>query len=401
MHPTFHECLCTVSGAVNDRYGGAGMKTEQDRKPVLTAVVPVYNGERYLRETVERIRGIRSLDWELILIDDGSSDGSGAICAEFEELDDRIRCFRQENRGIAASRNRGICQAQGEYICFWDQDDILLPEGCLALLQQMQTEDAQMGMCSTERSIHGKRSGFERVQDGIYAGAKVQQELLYPLLFRGFRYDFAESSNYFYGSVWKCIFRTDFIRENHIEFKRFINYEDDWIFVTHALSLAKRAVTVSVPGYCWRVNEQSESHRGEYIEDLQERFAALDGYVMPYLEKGMAKDKAVFDAYRKVSLCEHYIDSYRNAANVCSAAERRRCHRLVRDYLRETGYREQIACVHKLRSSAYRKKVILMSLRYGGVGATFIISRIYDILERRMSSVQWIVRMERSKKMKR
>lgn len=376
------------------------MRMEQGRKPVLTAVVPVYNGERHLRETVERIRNIGIREWELILIDDGSSDGSGAICAEFEALDDRIRCFRQENRGIAASRNRGLLLAQGEYICFWDQDDILLPEGCLALLHQMQAEDAQMGMCSTERSIHGKQSSFERMQDGVCTGERVQRELLYPLLFRGFRYDFAESRSYFYGSVWKCIFRTDFIKDNHIVFKNFINYEDDWIFVTHALSVAKRAVTVSAPGYCWRINEQSKSHRGEYVEDLQERFAALDEYVLSYLETGMAKDKAVLASYRKISLCEHYVDSYRNAANAHSAAERGQCHRQVRDYLRKTGYREQITCLHKLSSSAYRKRVILMSLKYGGVGVTFIISRIYDILERRMSGIQWIVRMERKRKMK-
>lgn len=382
------------------------------KEPCLTVVMPVYNGERHLRETLERFAQIQYNEMELLLIDDGSTDASGAICGEYEVLDGRIRCIRQSNQGIAASRNRGLELARGEYICFWDQDDIVIPEAYFRLLHKMQTEHAQIGLCSTGRVIKGIISDYESLRGGDYAGEEVRRQLLYPLLFRGYRYSFADADNYLYGSVWKCIFRTDFVRDNRIRFRRFVNYEDDWIFVTQALCFADKAVTVSDTGYCWRVNEESESHRGTYIGDLPDKFDALDRFVLAYLSRGI-KNKKIIAEYNNVIMCEHYIDLYRNAANMHNTAyirtaqvtdsganDRKKCRGQIREYLLRTDYRRRIACRKYLKSSAYRRRIILGSLRYGGIGFAYMISRIYDRLEDAMSRIQWIVRLERQRKMK-
>lgn len=371
--------------------------------PLFTAVIPVYNGEQHLRETLEHITQIECQEMELLLIDDGSSDRSSVICREFEACDGRIRYIRQKNQGIAASRNRGIELARGEYICFWDQDDLVIPEGYLALLHKMQAEHAQMGMCNTRRIIQGKTSDYESIRDGVYSGEEVRRKLLYPLLFRGYRYSFADTGDYLYGNVWKCIFRTGFVRDNHIQFKRFVNYEDDWIFVTQALCASDKVAAVSDAGYCWRVNEGSESHKKAYIKDLQKRFNALDQYVLSYME-GSIKEAGVLEEYRKVNLCEHYVDLFRNAASIRNAAgrennSRRICYEHMREYLLSTDYKRQLTCRKYLKKAAYRRRVILNSLRYGGIKVTCVISRLYDRLETRMERVQWIVRMERHRKM--
>lgn len=377
-------------------------KTE-DPKPLLTAVMPVYNGERHLRETLDHIVKIQEQDMELLLIDDGSMDASGAICREYEALDRRIRYIRQDNQGIAASRSRGIELARGEYICFWDQDDIVIPEGYFKLLYKIQAGHSCMGMCSTKRMIGGEMSAFEKITEGVYDGEEVRRKLLYPLLFRGYTYPFAQGKDYLYGSVWKCIFRTDFVKEHGIDFRRFVNYEDDWIFVTRALCCADRVVTSRKAGYCWRVNEGSESHRGVYIPDLCERFAALDQYVTGYLEEGI-REAEVLTEYRKVSLCEHYVELFRNAANIRFAqgktgGERRVCRERMRTYLRQTDYKNCLACRKYLRSSAYRRRIVLFTLRYGGVEAARIVSGIYGRLETGLSRIRWITRMERKRKM--
>lgn len=381
-------------------------------EPFVTVVMPVYNGERHLRETLERFTQMAYCRMELILVDDGSTDAGGAICREYEAMDERIRYIRQSNRGIAASRNRGIELARGEYIGFWDQDDIVIPEGYFALLHKIQSEHAQMGMCGTGRLIGDKMSDFEKLRNGVCSDDEVRTQLLYPILFRGYRYPFADAENYIYGSVWKCIFRTDFVRDNHIRFRRFINYEDDWIFVTRALCFADKAVTVSDTGYCWRVNDASESHRGTYIGDLPDKFDALDRYVLDYLSQGI-KSKKILAEYNNVTMCEHYIDLYRNASNVHGTAhissaqdtggdmsDSRKCRRQIREYLLRTDYRKRIACRKYLKSSAYRRRVVLASLRYGGIASTYIISRCYDRLEEGLSRIQWIVRLERRRKMK-
>lgn len=374
--------------------------TPQTEEPLLTVVIPVYNGERHLRKTLEHILKIKFRAMELILIDDGSTDASGEICMEYEARDERIRYIRQDNRGIAESRNRGIELARGEYIGFWDQDDIVIPKGYFALLHKMREEHAQMGMCSTSRMIRGKMSSYENLGNSVCSGDEVRTHLLYPILFRGYRYPFADTEHYLYGSVWKCIFRTDFVRNNHIRFKKFIHYEDDWIFVTHALCFADRAVTTAETGYCWRINEESESHTGVYIEDMPEKFEGYDRYVLDYLSQGI-NNKKVLAEYKNVGMCEHYIDLYRNAANIRgTGSDRDKCRRRIREYLLRTDYKKRIACRKYLTNTAYRRRIILGSLRYCGIEFTYNISRIYDRLETDMSRLPWIVRLERRRKMK-
>ena len=378
-------------------------ETGEKSRILITAVMPVYNGERHLRETLAHFREMPLQDMELILIDDGSTDASGTICKEYEAADRRIRYNRQENQGIAASRNRGLDLARGEYVCFWDQDDIVLPEGYMTLLTKMREAQACMGMCSTRRLICGEMSDFEKITEGIYNGEDVRRKLLYPLLFRGYTYPFARGADYLYGSVWKCIFRTDFVREHRISFKSFVSYEDDWIFVTRALCCADRVAASREAGYCWRVNEESESHRGVYSPDLCERFATLDEYVAGYLKEGI-REVEVLTEYRKVSLCEHYVELCRNAASLRYARDtteggRRTCRRRMTAYLRRTDYKNCLACRKYLRSSAYRRRIVLFALRYGGVEAARIISGIYGRLETGLSGIRWITRLERQRKM--
>ena len=97
--------------------------------PKISVVMPVYNGEKYLREAIESILDQTYQDFEFIMVNDASTDGSGSILSEFANLDQRIRILTNEsNLGIAGATNRGIAQARGEYIALMDQDDISLPE---------------------------------------------------------------------------------------------------------------------------------------------------------------------------------------------------------------------------------------------------------------------------------
>lgn len=89
----------------------------------VSIIIPVYKAERYLRECVDSILGQTATDFELILIDDGSPDNSGAICDEYAARDARIRVFHQKNAGVAKTRERGIELAQGKYIFWVDADD--------------------------------------------------------------------------------------------------------------------------------------------------------------------------------------------------------------------------------------------------------------------------------------
>lgn len=94
-------------------------------KIFISIIVPVYNVEKYLRECLDSISQLKTVTWEAILVDDGSTDTSGKICDEYAKQDSRFRVIHQKNAGVSAARNAGLDAAKGEWIWFVDSDDIV------------------------------------------------------------------------------------------------------------------------------------------------------------------------------------------------------------------------------------------------------------------------------------
>ena len=105
--------------------------------PFFSIIVPVYRAEDFLDDCVRSILSQSFSDFELLLVDDGSPDGCGALCDKFAKADRRVRAFHQENRGVSAARNLGLLNATGTYILFVDADDHLVP-GALAAIREVQ-----------------------------------------------------------------------------------------------------------------------------------------------------------------------------------------------------------------------------------------------------------------------
>ena len=91
----------------------------------LSIIIPVYQAEKYIEDTVASVCKQELQDWELILVNDGSTDCSGDICDALAQNDDRITVIHQSNLGQSAARNRGMERARGEYLFFMDNDDLL------------------------------------------------------------------------------------------------------------------------------------------------------------------------------------------------------------------------------------------------------------------------------------
>ena len=91
--------------------------------PAISVIVPVYRAEKFLDACVESVLSQTFTDWELLLIEDGSPDGSGALCDEYAAKDPRVRAFHQENGGVSSARNLGLAHAEGQCIAFLDSDD--------------------------------------------------------------------------------------------------------------------------------------------------------------------------------------------------------------------------------------------------------------------------------------
>lgn len=113
----------------------------------VSVIVPVYQAERYLSACVESILQQSFQDFEIILVDDGSPDGSGKICDEYAAKEPRIRVIHQENQGQAAARNHALTMARGKFLCFVDSDDLIHPKMLELLYGALEKSGAPMAMC--------------------------------------------------------------------------------------------------------------------------------------------------------------------------------------------------------------------------------------------------------------
>lgn len=118
----------------------------------VSIVVPVYNTAEYLPACLDSILAQSFTDFELILVDDGSTDDSLRICEAYAFRDARIRVFHQQNAGVSAARNLGVEQAQGDWLCYVDSDDVVLPAYLQDMLEAADAEDCLvMGNISDSR----------------------------------------------------------------------------------------------------------------------------------------------------------------------------------------------------------------------------------------------------------
>ncbi|MFB4033578.1 glycosyltransferase family 2 protein, partial [Streptococcus pneumoniae] len=115
---------------------------------LISVIVPVYNVEEYLKQCLDSILEQTFSNYEVILVNDGSTDSSGLICQEYAEKDTRIRYFEKENGGLSDARNYGIEQAQGEYLTFVDSDDLLDASHLTILYDALVNNDADISIAN-------------------------------------------------------------------------------------------------------------------------------------------------------------------------------------------------------------------------------------------------------------
>ncbi|MBO5019506.1 MAG: glycosyltransferase family 2 protein [Clostridia bacterium] len=133
---------------------------------VVSIIVPIYNSEKYLNRCIDSILSQTFKDFEVILVNDGSSDNSGKICDDYALNDNRVKVLHKQNGGVSAARNDGIRAASGEYIMFVDSDDYI-DSGMLQFMLEKQAGDVELVICST-RIVGVQATQDFHLRDGEY-----------------------------------------------------------------------------------------------------------------------------------------------------------------------------------------------------------------------------------------
>jgi glycosyltransferase involved in cell wall biosynthesis len=228
-------------------------------KVKISIVVPVYNAEEYLDRCLHSVLDQEFTSYEVILVDDGSTDASWLICDRYSSTDPRFITLHQPNKGVSAARNAGINMAQGEYVMFLDADDALLPDALESMVTSASGEDVVIGGYGV--FINNVPSSEVMPADTVsYKGhdyARFFEDNLLP---------YCELLD----APWAKLFRTKAIRR--IRFNEDMDYAEDKLFVFEVLSKCTSILTVSkaVYGYYKRPGSLgSDISSDQHIRKLQ------------------------------------------------------------------------------------------------------------------------------------
>ncbi|MCL2094172.1 MAG: glycosyltransferase [Treponema sp.] len=209
---------------------------------ILSVIIPVYNAEAHLTRCLDSLLSQTFPDFECILINDGSADGTPGLCDAYAARDSRFRVFHQQNQGTSQSRRFGLSQAQGDYIVFVDSDDWVEP-GYLGAVKDL--IDQTNPDCIFFDFFQGTGLGKER-----YQGQGIKN-LSAPALTQGVL------EGRVFSCLWNIIFKSDFFRTQGVQFSPGINYGEDTLFVLDLLLAGPKISYLPRAFYHFCLNEAS------------------------------------------------------------------------------------------------------------------------------------------------
>ena len=231
---------------------------------MISVIIPVYNVEPYLRKCLDSVVGQTYQDLEILIVDDGSTDGSGKICDEYKK-DARVRVFHTENRGLSAARNQGLDEAKGDWIGFVDSDDWIEPDMYELLIERAMETGADVVECGCYTDFASARIERPAIKRTV-SGEEAVEALIKD-----------EIRTQVWNKIWKYQLFTE------IRFPEGCSFED----VATTYRLIQDTTVTGTPGnyYHWiqRESSISQSHDRQNLIDYwsahKQRYEDLKGFV--------------------------------------------------------------------------------------------------------------------------
>lgn len=236
--------------------------------PRISVIVPVYNAEKWLRRCVDSILAQTFTDFEVLLIDDGSTDGSGAICDEYAIQDQRVRVFHKPNGGVSSARNLGLDSAQGEWMTFADSDDYIESNMLVRMIKKINDEQADIVIADY----------FETSKDRDIKVSQNLQSLKSEDLISGLL------QGHIIGSTCNKLFSKRLFTDNDIHFPKDIDYCEDLIAIVQILLHNPKVVVLSGAFYHYDTST-TDSITRKYTSKLYEHQKRAATFLQFFLGK--------------------------------------------------------------------------------------------------------------------
>lgn len=276
----------------------------------FSVIIPAYNCAGTLEATVRSIQLSGLYDYEIILVDDGSTDGTAALCDELSGKFAEIRCVHQQNAGVSAARNRGIDEAQGEYLWFVDADDTV-DEGSItdaAKVAEEQKPDMLIFGMSFDFYHKGKVYRRENLVPP-YDGAILLEQL------KSHFKEFYECNSL--TPVWNKFCRKDIIVEHKIAFHKDMILMEDFLFVLELLAHCENIYCVPKAIYRYKQAEnEKNAFRLERIDDLTKYMAPFEAAA-----KNLGGESVILELYKMLLTQRLYYAALKDIKRILNEQE--------------------------------------------------------------------------------
>ena len=236
---------------------------------MISIVIPVYNSAEHLEKCLVSVAAQVYMSWECILVDDGSTDDSGAICYAWAAKDERFTVFHQHNQGVSAARNRGIEVARGEWLCFIDSDDWV--DSIFLETLYSHTTETDLVISGQIREFHdGKTIVYQPDKTGTFPLNAQQTDTFVELNRRLLLY-----------APHEKLFRTDIIKEKRLSFPIGCQYGEDLVFNFQYLAHISKITMVNTALYHYTIGTETLSNKlrpNQFDEDYAQWHIIKDFY---------------------------------------------------------------------------------------------------------------------------
>ena len=229
----------------------------------VSIVVPCYKVEKYIGQLIESIQAQTFKDIEVILVEDGSPDKTGAICDEYAANDPRLHVIHKANGGVSAARNDGLQATSGEYIIFCDSDDYLPEDAIEVLYQKAVQTDADIVIGDMNQIFDkGEKKGGSYAEEFVIEDAGQIQELIKAVFYKTYcPWPNQGKAAFGYSSPCNKLVRRKLLFDNGIHFDtRVKGIYDDYIYSAYILAVSKRVAYIPQNVYNYRILATSITH---------------------------------------------------------------------------------------------------------------------------------------------
>lgn len=260
----------------------------------ISILMPVYNSQEYLKNTVQDVINQSYGDWELILVDDGSKDNSKNICIELQKFDNRIRFINKENTGVSDTRNIALDNAKGKYIAFIDSDDSVHKDYLKILLSSIEKSNGQLAVCGFKERKISTNGQIEELSRVFYPKEVIATEDMKDLIM-----DFGNSG--LLNPLWNKLYSRKIIEENNIRFKEEVETGEDFIFNLQYFRKINN-ICFSKGELYYYIRRNNNSITYQYIDNMYEKGLEIHNLLEDFL-----KDMNFYNSKNKYILYGNHL----------------------------------------------------------------------------------------------